>query len=245
MSVFTKVGDANLIAYRNNTRQQEIISKKQEILEGIAAFHNLVPTSVLCIGFSSFLFAKYTQEISVTAISDEAQAYLTQQGVKFKYIPIEELIHYRKKFQVVIAVDEFFTYAESDQMQKDLVSQICNLASDYVITTLRDYKNQDYKDREFSQPSVVRDSDENYIFLEAHTWCPKDRASWTSNINVIEQNKQELTVFGPYTRRTMYFKQLAKFSLDSGASDFLVHRNLMYKGLVKKNYEHVITIKFE
>jgi len=43
----------------------------------------------------------------------------------------------------------------------------------------------------------------------------------------------------------MYFKQLAKFSLDNGASNFIVHKNLMYKGLVKKNYEHVISITFD
>jgi hypothetical protein len=43
----------------------------------------------------------------------------------------------------------------------------------------------------------------------------------------------------------MYFKQLAKFSTDAGAGGFSVHKNLMYKGLTSKGYEHVITIKFD
>jgi hypothetical protein len=43
----------------------------------------------------------------------------------------------------------------------------------------------------------------------------------------------------------MYFKQLAKFSMDAGASDFIVHKNLMYKSVIRKNYEHVISIRFE
>jgi hypothetical protein len=46
-------------------------------------------------------------------------------------------------------------------------------------------------------------------------------------------------------RKTMYFKQMAKFCMDTGATDFLVHKNLMYKSLIKKNYEHVISVRFE
>jgi len=54
-----------------------------------------------------------------------------------------------------------------------------------------------------------------------------------------------LTTYGLFERRTMFFKQLAKFSMDAGAVNFLVHKNLMYKSLIKKNYEHVISIQFE
>ena len=43
----------------------------------------------------------------------------------------------------------------------------------------------------------------------------------------------------------MYFKQLANFSASSGAISFSVHKDLMYKGLTKRNYEHVITVKFD
>ena len=54
-----------------------------------------------------------------------------------------------------------------------------------------------------------------------------------------------LTYNGPYLRRALYFKQLAKFSHDAGAVGFNVHKNLMYKSLIKKNYEHVISIRFD
>ena len=53
-----------------------------------------------------------------------------------------------------------------------------------------------------------------------------------------------MDTYGEFARRTMYFKQLANFSLAAGSTDFIVHKNLMYKGLIKKNYEHVITITF-
>jgi hypothetical protein len=164
--------------------------------------------------------------------------------VQYTYIPRDQLVKYTKKFQVVIAADEFFTYANSDQLQQNLVAEISNLVTDYVITTLRDYKNQDYRDREFSQPTVLRNDDNHMIFLEAHEADQTDRNAWSSKIYQIVNPDNVLTTYGAFQRRAMYFKQLAKFSFDAGATNFLVHKNLMYKSLIKRNYEHVISIKF-
>jgi hypothetical protein len=244
MTEFVTIGDVNLLAIKRNNRLQDVVNKKQDILDNLAQFYNLAPTKILFVGFSSFVLAKFNQEISITAISDEVREYLAEQRVNFKYIPEVDLINYRKQFDVVVAVDEFFTYGSTDQDQKDLVAQICNLASDYVITTLRDYKNQDYKEREFSQPSIVKAGEDSLVFIENHTWSQKDRANWDSVIYAINQQDRSLQTFGDFNRRTMYFKQLANFTATAGAQDFVVHKNLMYKGLIRKNYEHVITIAF-
>jgi hypothetical protein len=245
MQDFIKVGDANLLAFRDNVRRADVVAKKQDILSDIAQFHNLIPTSVLCIGFSSFLFVDYARPVSVTAISSEARDYLTRSGIEFIYIPESELSKYHKRFQLVIAVDEYFTYSDCEQSQRESIAKICNLADSCVITTLRDYKNQDYRDREFSQPAIARTSNTATIFLENHSWDSVDRVAWTTMIYAIGQNTNLLTSFGEFARRTMYFKQLAKFSTDAGAGSFLVHKNLMYKGLTSKGYQHVITIKFD
>jgi len=242
---FIQVGDANLLAFKHNSRRLDAVAKKQEILDSIGLYHNMIPNRVLCVGFSSFLFARYQQPVSVIDISSEAQAYLTDQGIQFNYIAREDLDRYYKKFDAVIAVDEYFTYADSDQDQRDQVEKICNLAQEYVITTLRDYKNQDYRDREFSQPSLIRDTDDSIIFLESHQWDLRDRSKWNSVIYAIGQSRNSLETFGLFNRRTMYFKQLANFSATSGAVGFSVHKDLMYKGLTKRNYEHVITVKFD
>lgn len=244
MTDFVTIGDVNLLALKNNSRIQDVINKKQDILNDLAQFYNLSPTKILFIGFSSFVLAKFSGEITITAISDQVKQFLTEQGVNFKYIPEVELLNYRKQFDVVVAVDEYFTYAGNDTEQKDSVAQICSLATDYVITTLRDYKNQDYKEREFSQPTIVKNHDQSYVFLENHTWSQRDRADWSSVVYAINQRDRSMTTFGDFTRRTMYFKQLANFTAVAGAQDFVVHKNLMYKGLIRKNYEHVITITF-
>jgi hypothetical protein len=244
MSDFTQVGVANFRACISGNRMSDTSAKKQDIIDTLESFHNVSPVSVLFLGFSTFIFAQYNANLYVTDLTDEMQDYLKSEGVQYTYIPREQLYNYAKKFQVVIAVDEFFTYADSDQSQRDLVAEISNLVTDYVITTLRDYKNQDYRDREFSQPTVLRNVESHMIFLEAHEADQTDRNAWSSKIYQIVNPDNRLTTYGEFQRRAMYFKQLAKFSFDAGATNFLVHKNLMYKSLIKKNYEHVISIKF-
>jgi hypothetical protein len=241
---FVSISDVNLLAFKNNSRSQDVVIKKQEILDSISHYHNLAPTKILFIGFSSFVMADYSNKISITCINQNVRDYLKSQNVNFEYIPEIDLVNYRKQFDAVVVVDEYFTFADSDQQQKDSVAQLCNLATDYVITTLRDYKNQDYKEREFSQPCIVRDGADSTVFLESHNWDQKDRSSWASTIYAIDQVTRSMQTFGQFSRHTMYFKQLANFSTAAGAMDFVVHKNLMYKGLIKKNYEHVITITF-
>jgi hypothetical protein len=112
-----------------------------------------------------------------------------------------------------------------------------------VITTCKDYKNQEFKDREFSIPALIRNSQRTDIFLEFHDHDINDRNSWKTLVYQI--SNQTLTASDPFARRAMFFKQLAKFSHDAGATGFNVHKNLMYKSLIKKNYEHVISIRFD
>jgi hypothetical protein len=244
MSIFQQISRLNVQAYISNQRGEEILSKKQEILNDISDFYELDPTNILFIGFSSFVFAEYVGRKFITDIDDETYAYLESKNVQCVRLNRSDLARYHKQFDVVVAADEFFTYAQSDEDQRQLVKEISDLSCEYVITTLRDYKNQDYRDREFSFPINIKSKDLTTVFLESHDWSISDRNAWKSKIYQIDPD-DSLTVHGPFDRRAMYFKQLAKFSSDAGASGFLVHKNLMYKGLCRKNYEHVITMRFE
>jgi hypothetical protein len=240
---FADYTDAVLSALTFNPRFDDVVARKQEILDGVYRTENLEPTSVLFIGFNPAILSCRAQTIAVTEISDVAQAFLKSKNVKFTYIDPINLTKHHKQFQTVIAMDEYFTFADSDQAQQDKIAKICNLATAFVVSTVRDYKNQDYKDREFSQPANVRNGKNTRIFLENHEWDLQDRARW--NTMVYEIEGAGLKTYGAFDRRTMYFKQLAKFSMDAGAVNFLVHKNLMYKSLIKKNYEHVVSIQFD
>jgi hypothetical protein len=242
---FSNYTDAVLSALEFNPRRDDVIARKQEILDGVYRVENLEPTSVLFVGFNPAILSCRAKTIAVTEISDRALAYLKSQNINFQYIPESNLSSYKKYFDCVVAMDEYFTFAQSDMEQQDKIFKICNLATSFVISTVRDYKNQDFKDREFSTPALVRNGSDSKIFLENHDWDLKDRTRWNTMVYEINQPSDALTTYGTFERRTMFFKQLAKFSMDAGAVNFLVHKNLMYKSLIKKNYEHVVSIQFE
>lgn len=245
MRQFDRYTDSILSAFKFNAHTADIVKKKNEIVVGVYDFYNSAPTSVLFVGFNPAILASTCKEIYVTEISKDAQDYLIAAKVKFTFINYNDLDQYTKRFDAVVALDEYFTFSSGDLDQQKQIGLFCSLAKDFVISTLKDYKNQDYKDREYSQPVLVRNGNDKKTYLESHDWDLKDRASWKTTVFGIDQTTNQLETYGPFDRRTMYFKQLAKFSLDAGANNFLVHKNLMYKGLVKRNYEHVISITFD
>ena len=242
---FQHYTDILLTALQHNPKFDDVIKRKQEILDGVYRIENLDPVSVLFLGFNPAILSCKSRVLAVTQISDHARQFLDAKGIKYTYIDQQDLAGWHKKFQCVIAMDEFFTFADSDQDQQQKIRKICDLATDFVISTLRDYKNQEYKDREFSQPTMVRGKESSRIFVENHDWDLRDRTLWNSTVYEIDSAEGSLITHGPFKRRTMFFKQLAKFSMDAGAVNFLVHKDLMYKSLIKKNYEHVVSIQFD
>lgn len=241
---FEEYTDSILSAFKCSPYQADIVRKKYEIVEGVFHFYNISPQRILFVGFNPAILNFTNQQIFVTEISDAAFEFLKEKNINVTLVTAQEIANQMTKFDAVIALDEYFTFAKTDIEQQNKIKLFSSLANDLVISTLKDYKNQDYKDREFSHPALVRNGTSKSILLESHDWDLKDKASWNTTVYKIDQDSGALDSFGPMSRRTMYFKQLAKFSLDAGATNFLVHKNLMYKGLTKKNYEHVISITF-
>jgi hypothetical protein len=239
---FTRYTEASVTALTFNPKSQEVIERKQEILKSIAQHYNSTPANVLFYGFSPLIQASSFKQISVTAISDPIKKYLTDLGIKYTYIDKDDLGQYTKQFDWVVAVDEYFTFVSSESEQLANIQKLSNLARTAIVTTLRDYKNQDFKDREFSQPLAIRRGKDSRLFVEYHDHDYADRNVWKTTLYELEG--ANCITYGPYNRRNMFFKQMAKFSIDAGAKEFYVHKNLMYKSLIKKNYEHVISISF-
>ena len=239
---FAGYTETSVNAFEFNPKNQEVIDRKQEILRSIAQHHGSNPTSVLFYGFSPMILSGIYKQISVSQISAQTKKFLDNRGVKYTYVAEEDLGNYRKSFDWVVATDEYFTFARTEEEQQAKIQLACNLAKTAIITTLRDYKNQDFRDREFSQPLAVHAHDDTKLYLEYHHHEYTDKNAWTTT--VYEMHGHNALTYGPFARRSMFFKQMANFSISAGAKNFYVHKNLMYKSLIKKNYEHVISISF-
>lgn len=236
---FEKYSDILLEAYQSSTRSGELATKKKEILDDIFAYYDSDPADILFVGFSPGLLKITDKKISITQVSPTVCDFLKDHGVKFDYFEFDQLKG--KKFSTVVAVDEYFTFANSDSDQRELVNNLISLTRGFLITTLRDYKNQDFREKEFSYPVLVRGNNNKKIFFEHYEYDSTDKNFCLGTNYIVDE--ESVMIVGPFSRRNMYFKQLAKFSLDAGAKNFLVHKNLMHKSIVKKNYEHIISIQ--
>ena len=239
---FLEYSDISFRAFSSSTKKQDIIHRKSSILDEVYRHHKMIPTSILFVGFNPALFGCTAANIYTTEVDDEALDYIKSQNSKVQFVNIDELFNYEKHFDVIVALEEFFTFSDSENNQKVQFEMICCAAKRLVITTLRDYKNQEFKDREFSIPAVIKNEDTTNVYLEYHDYDVTDRNAWCRV--VYEVAGKTLVYNGPFECRNMYFKQCAKFGYDMGAKEFLIHKNIMYKSLIKKNYEHVISILF-
>ena len=109
---FSDYTDAILSALEHNPRIEDVIARKQEIFDSVYRVENLEPTSVLFVGFNPAIISCRAKTIAVTEISDRARQFLKSRRVKFNYIDPADLSEYQKSFDCVIAMDEYFTFAE-------------------------------------------------------------------------------------------------------------------------------------
>jgi hypothetical protein len=239
---FLEYSNISFRAFETSNKKQEIIQRKTSIVDSVCQQHKISPQSVLFVGFNPALFSCAADNIYVTEVDNNAQIYIQSQNSKVQFITIDSLFNYDKFFDVIVALEEFFTFSDSENDQKVQFEMICRAAKSLVITTLRDYKNQEFKDKEFSIPAVIKNDDQTNVYLEYHDYDSTDRNAWCRV--VYEIAGKTLVYNGPFACRNMYFKQCAKFGYDMGAKEFLIHKSIMYKSLIKKNYEHVISILF-
>ena len=239
MTEFSKYSDVIFDAFCLHNKRKEIIDRKHEIIDKVVEFYNAAVDSALFVGFNPAILSFKANEIYVTEVSDTVLTWIRAQGIDAKELNYSE----PRKFDIVVAFDEYLTFAADEQQQKSMIDSLCKFSSNLIITTVKDYKNQDFKDREYSQPAIIKSNNQVTAFTEIHDWDQKDKNLWRTALYQLSGPNAQCC--GEFNRRTLFFKQLAKFTMDSGATNFLIHKNLMYKSLIKKNYEHVISVSFE
>lgn len=215
-------------------RWLEQAQAKVDILQKLFSGLRIQPKTILFTHFNPIVLL-LEKNYTCTVIADQSLKYAYQSESIF----IDNIAQVSGYSDVTIALDEYFTYAQSEQEQRDLLANIQKVTRGYVITSLQDYKNAAPHKRNHVESSTIGD----IIMVEQNLTDKNNKQNWVSNIYFIENNR-DLTVVGPNERRTMYFKQLAKYSADLGGTNYEIQKNLLYRGFFKKNYEHIITVKF-
>ncbi len=238
---FSDVSQAALAAFLSYQRKDDLVSKKYDLLQSVLSGHYISDATILFLGFDPWLLGDWEMNhVTVGMITDDVAEFLTDQGLNYTRIYDDELTD-TIPFDIVITQDELLTYAIGET-QRDAVTLLSELANEVFVTTLRDYKNLAPHNRDFSQPTVIKNDEGFSTFLEFHNYEYKVKNQWVS---FIYENGTNINTYGPFNRQPMFFKQLAKFAYDAGATNFMVHRDLMFKSLLKKNYEHLISVSFK
>ena len=153
-----------------------------------------------------------------------------------------QLLAAGETFDYVIAADEWLTLAETEDEQREKLAMLAKLCHVGFFTTIKDYKNMTYNQRTFYEPFQLKISSGDAILLKHRKWNPHDRQQWTEVAHVIKD--KQLVHTSQCIKRTMYFKQLAKFTSDIGSKNFQVEKKLMYKSLFSKNQDYIVYISF-
>lgn len=237
---FTGVSPAILAAFNAYQRKDGLVERKYQLLKSVLSANKNDDGSILFLGFDPWVMADWNpRPIFIGMITDEVAQYLTDNNVLYTRLYDDE-IHDTIPFDIVVAADEILTYADNNQ--RDLVNLMSELANELFVTTLRDYKNQPPQSRDFSIPTVIKNDEKFSVFVEYHHYEYKVKTRWTS---YIYENGANINIYGGFKRQPMFFKQLAKFAYDAGATNFTIHKDLMFKSLLKKNYEHLISVSFK
>jgi hypothetical protein len=232
VSDYKKYNNVLLSAYQKYANTRDLVAKKQEILSKLATKPD---AKILFIGFNPLCLT--VDNFGIAEVDEPVIEYLREQGKTFSEVELTNT----QPWDYVLAMDEYYTFSESDEEQQLKIRVLSQVTGTKLITTLRDYKNLNFRDKEFSMPvSVVNDNDRT-IYLEYH--MHGGTSHWDSMVYELDGENNQL--HGPYKRMPMYFKQLAKFSMDGGAKTFLVQKNMMWKGLIRRNFEHVISINYD
>ena len=228
----------NFQAFCEFQRTAELVNRKKTVLDKLLIERNIDPVSYLFVGFNPWIFTVTPGRSAALLVHDvEQRAWFAKNRPD---ITLYSSIPDGNKYNAVIATDEIMTFFLNDNEQQKLCRELIEVCSGIVVTTMRDYKNMDIKDREFSYPiSIKTNNNVDTVYLEHYK--QKSNFQWTTNLYKL--NEKSSGLIGTFERRAVYFKQMAKFFTDAGSRDFYMHKNLWHKNLIKKNFEHLISIK--
>jgi hypothetical protein len=222
-----------------NDKWVDIATTKSEIFINLLNLLDSNSKSILFVNFNPIALV-LSKDYDVTVVCDKNLVNMFDFSAVNQVNNLSEIT---KTFDFVFALDEYFTYAKDEQNQRDLVNVLCSYTHKWLVTTLQDYKNfAPHKKNQIDAMAV--NSSNNYIMLENSIADKSDKQLWDHYWYCIKNHDTLLTI-GPIQRRTMYFKQLAKYTSDIGSIEYVIQKNLLYKGFFSKNFEHIITVKMQ
>lgn len=145
------------------------------------------------------------------------------------------------RFSLILALDEVLTKEEHEQDQRKHISQLIELldTGGLLLASLRDFKNSNFHRRPLGDSCFNMLGDLKIITQEVNDINHLDKQAWNQKLYVTV-NDGNFTCLDLGKRRTLYFKQLAKYCLDAGAPNFGVLKDTFWRNHLRRSPEHIV-----
>jgi hypothetical protein len=153
--------------------------------------------------------------------------------------------HNNGTYDTILALDEFFTYSENEAEQKQLIEDSVKLLNPggILLASIRDYRNNPIHKRNLGDSSYININNVHYVVVEINTPDDYNNQMWQQTNFIIESN-DKATAYELGNRRTLYFKQLAKYCNDAGCKQFGVLKEQFWKSPWRRSMEHIAWSRF-
>lgn len=235
----------NGLYQQDKTKFLKLVDLKADILTDLIVkddnFQN-----VLVLGFNPILWKicqddphfKYNMVCYDRAQVDFAKAHEDMQHMNVYHV---SEIEPAEQFDVVMALDSYFTRFPTEDKQREAIALAYSFAKHTLITTIKDFKNMKSAERLIDPPMVINSKEGNHVFVCHREWNKSDKQQFDETI--YQLNKEHIISCVKETKRTLYFKQLAKYIHDLGCREFKISQQQFYKNLFSRSYEYIAIAK--
>lgn len=161
-------------------------------------------------------------------------------------LTLDSTVDHSKKYDTVIALDEYFTYCETEDSQRQNIATVLDSldTGGIVLTSMRDYRNNPVHKRTVGDTSFVTIDKQAQVIVETNKPNSYDKQSWTQKNYVINTETGNTKTYSVGNRRTLYFKQLAKYCNDAGCQQFGILKDNFWKNPIRKSMEHIAWTRY-
>lgn len=169
-----------------------------------------------------------------------ATLFLKEQGLN---VTLLSEINNDKKYDTILALDETLCRFSNELSQKQAINNLLNFLSPkgLMLVSLRDYRNGNFHRRPLGDTVLNEIDGEEYVTVEVNHHKTHDKQSWEQKMYFVK-NHQELQTINCGDRRTLYFKQLAKYSNDFKDIRFGIYKEIFWRGTWRRTPEHLAWI---
>lgn len=201
--------------------------------------------SVLIMGFNPMLWylCDERDDIEYNLVCfDEHEAEFANNHEDLQHVNVHNVADIEgRKFDIVLALDSYFTRFADEERQREIIAQAHSFTGRTLVTTVKDFKNMKSVDRLIDPPMVINSKDGSHVFVCHRDWDGTDKQKFKETMFQLHNEKVVATI--TEEKRTLYFKQLAKYIHDLGCKDFKISQTQFYKNLFSRSYEYIAVAK--